>query len=265
MRFNQVDGPKPQFRQYTSLDDEIAAIGGYCRELIEEQGVQPSDIYLIYNGKNIKYQLETQVGPMLTDLGVELSVQTNKPFERSNNILLATTSHSYKGYDSDVVIIPAADEYMATGKGVLANNLYVAMTRARSILTLYSRTKRSDDAKLLYGVINECLDNLEERPEVEWEISPQDDLLEILDRIDEEHRKWLIGLWNRYKISQEPLMTKGGEIVAEPLFSLRVGKKSYACFGADPPRHRVRQRLEDFGVELLEAGQTITLADEQAS
>ena len=265
VRFNQVDGPKPQFRQYNSLDEEFEAIGDYCRELIEEQGVQPSDICLIYNGKNIKYRLETQVGPMLTELGVELTVQTNKPFERSSNILLGTTSHSYKGYDSEVVIIPAADQYMAAGKGVLANNLYVAMTRARSILTLFSQRKKSADAKLLYGVMNECLDNLEERPEVESDISPQDDLVEILDLIGHEHRKWLIGLWNQYKISQEPIMTKSGEIVAEPLFSLRVGKRSYACFGAEPPRQRIRQRLEDFAVELLEAGQTIAPTEEQTS
>ena len=143
MRFNQVDGPKPEFRQFINLDQEFEAIAAYCRELIVDQGVQPSDICLIYNGKNIKYRLEKQVAPELVDLGVELSVQANKPFERSHNILLATTSHSYKGYDSEVVIVPAADQYTAKDKGVLANNLYVAMTRSRSILTLFSQRMRN--------------------------------------------------------------------------------------------------------------------------
>lgn len=118
VRFNQVDGPKPAFHQYINLDREFDAIGDHCRDLIEKQGVRPSDIVLIYNGKNIKYRLETTVARKLANLGVELSVQTNKPFERGSNLLIATTSHSFKGYDAEVVIIPAADEYVAKGKGI---------------------------------------------------------------------------------------------------------------------------------------------------
>jgi len=82
-----------------------------------------SDCSWTPNGGNIKYRLQKQVAPALIDLGVELSVQANKPFERSHNILLATTSHSYKGYDSEVVIVPAADQYTAKERGALANNL----------------------------------------------------------------------------------------------------------------------------------------------
>jgi len=257
VRFNQVDGPAPQFRQYMNLDQEFAAIAEYCRELIQTQGVQPSDICLIYNGKNIKYRLEKVVAPALADLGVELSVQANKPFERSHNILLATTSHSYKGYDSEVVIIPAVDQYTAKEKGVLANNLYVAMTRARSLLTLFAQRMKTDHAQTLYEVIEDCLGNLEERPEIETDNSPQDDLVAILDCIGHEHRKWLVNLWNRHGLSQEPLTTKGGEIVAEPLFGVRVGKTHYACFGEEPPRQRILRKLEDYGIYLLEPGQVV--------
>lgn len=257
VRYNQVDGPKPEFRQFMNLDQEFDGIAEYCRELIAEQGVQPSDICLIYNGRKIKYRLENQVAPALADLGVELSVQANKPFERSHRILLATTSHSYKGYDSEVVIVPAADHYTAKGKGVLANNLYVAMTRARSILTLFAQRMRTSDAELLYEVIEDCLGNLEERPDIEFDNSVQDDVIEILDRIGHEHRKWLIGLWYSYRVSQEPITTRKGQIVAEPLFHLRVGDKHYACFGPEPPRERILRRLEDAGVALLEAGAEI--------
>lgn len=262
VRFNQVDGPKPEFRQYLNLDQEFDAIADYCRELIVEQGVQPSDICLIYNGGNIKYRLEKQVAPALIDLGVELSVQANKPFERSHNILLATTSHSYKGYDSEVVIVPAADQYTAKERGVLANNLYVAMTRARSILTLFSQRMRNSDAELLYEVIEDCLGNLEERSEIECDNSIQDDLVEILDQIGHKHRSWLIQLWNANKISQEPLTTKSGQIVAEPLFHFRSADVHYACFGAELPRPRIRQRLEDAGVVLLETGQQIVSGED---
>jgi hypothetical protein len=257
VRFNQVDGPKPEFRQYTNLDQEFQAIAEYCRNLIEVEGVQPSDICLLYNGKNIKYRLETLVAPRLADLGVELLVQTNRPFQRSNNILLATTSHSFKGYDSEVVIVPAADQYTANEKGILANNLYVAMTRARSLLTVFAQRMNNQAARQLYRVIEECLDNLHERPKVEAEISLQDDLADILEIIGHEHRTWLTDLSSNFKLDQEPILTGTGEVVAEPLFSIKTPEGVYACFGSEQPRQRVLQRLDDFRVRLLNVGQEI--------
>lgn len=257
VRFNQIDGPKPSFRQYMNLDQEFEAIAAYCRELIQSEGVQPSDICLIYNSSNIKWRLETQVGPKLKDLGVELSVQTNRPFERSSGILLATTSHSFKGYDSEVVIVPAADQYTANEVGILANNLYVAMTRARSILTLFGQKMNNQHALKLYQVIEECLDNLHERPAIETEISPHDDVVDLLSVIGNEHRKWLVDLWNRFSFSQEPLVSKSGEVIAEPLFCFKFNGKPYACFGNDMPRQRVLQRLQDFGVSILAAGEEL--------
>ena len=257
IRFNQIDGPKPEFRRYHSLEQEFEAIGDYCRELICVQGVQPTDICLIYNGSNIPHWLEKSMMPRLSGTGVELSVQTNKPFERSSNMLLATTSHSYKGYDSEVVIIPSVEQYKAQDKGVLANNLYVAMTRARSVLAMFSQRLNDSNSKKLYQVIEECLDYLEEAPDVDSEISPQDDIEEILEKIGGEHRKWLLELWSKVKVSQEPLMTKTGEVIAEPLFKFRIGNQTYACFGRDLPRKRILRRLEDFGVRPIIAGETI--------
>ena len=257
VRFNQVEGPVPEFHRYQSIQQEFEAIGDYCRELIESQGVQPSDICLIYNGPNIPNLLKNTMMPRLQGLGVELSVQKNKPFERGGNMLLATTSHSFKGYDSEVVIIAGVDQFKAQTTGILANNLYVAMTRARSVLTLFSQSMNDARAKTLYSVIEDCLGYLEEAPSVAFEISPQDDIVEILDLIGSEHRKWLIDLWSKVKVSQEPLMTKAGEVIAEPMFSFRLGKKSYACFGNELPRKRIMQRLEDFEVRAIIAGEDI--------
>jgi hypothetical protein len=258
VRFNQVEGPKPEFYRYNSLQQEFEAIGDYCRELIVSQGVQPSDICLIYNGSNIPHWLEKSMMPRLQGLGVELSVQTNKPYERSSNMLLATTSHSFKGYDSEVVIIAGVDQFKAQTTGILSNNLYVAMTRARSVLTLFSQSMNDSNAKKLYSVIEDCLGHLEEAPAVESEISPQDDIVEILDLIGSEHRRWLIELWSKVKVSQEPLMTKTGEVIAEPMFNFRIGKQSYACFGNELPRKRIMQRLEDYGLKAIVAGESIS-------
>ncbi|MCU0710564.1 MAG: AAA domain-containing protein, partial [Pirellula sp.] len=138
VRFNQIDGPKPEFRKFESLDKEFVAMAEYCRQLIQDEGVKPSDITVIYNSKFVRARLEQIVAPVLKELGVVLSVQTNQAYQRSANVILATTSASFKGYDSEVVIIPGIDFFRAQDKGVLASSLYVAMTRARSILTLFA-------------------------------------------------------------------------------------------------------------------------------
>ncbi len=257
IRFNQIDGPKPEFRRFANLEKEFTAIGDYCRELISVQGVQPNDICLIYNGKNIPGLLQREMMPRLKGLGVELSVQTNRPYQRSANTLLATTSHSYKGYDSEIVIVPAVDQYVAASKGVLANNLYVAMTRARSVLTLFSQTMNSANARLLYETIEDCLGYLEEAPKIDSEISVQDDALAVIEQIGSEHRKWLIDLWTKHRISQEPLITTEGEVIAEPLFHFQVNGKTIACFGKQPPRKRIQQKLEDLGIAVLSAGEGV--------
>ena len=262
VRFNQIDGPKPSWRQFKDLESEFDAIGDYCCKLIQEDGVQPSDICLLYNGSNIRWRLETQVAPKLAALNVELLVQTNIPFSRSSHVLLATTSHSFKGYDSEIVIIPAADQYTANQVGILANNLYVAMTRARSILTVFTQKMGNQHARHLYDVLEDCLGNLCDRPEVEGEISIQDDLTDILEIIGHDQRKWLTDLWNRFEIEQEPLSSNDGELIAEPLFWFRDGDQILACFGGPKaPRQRILQRLEDLGIQMMEPGQAVHVED----
>jgi superfamily I DNA/RNA helicase len=257
VRFNQIDGPKPEFRRYANLQMEFEAIGDYCRNLIRVQGVQPSDICLIYNGKNIPYWLEKATMPKLAGLGINLSVQTNKPFERSNRLLLATTSNSFKGYDAEVVIVPAVDQYKAKEKGILANNLYVAMTRARSVLTLFGQSMKDADAIRLYQVIEDCLGHLQEAPVIHSENSEQDDVVEIAERIGVEHRSWLLELMKNREISQEPITSDNGEIIAEPLFWFRGNQRIYACFGTELPRKRIRQRLEDSNATAILPGESL--------
>jgi superfamily I DNA/RNA helicase len=257
VRFNQIDGPKPEFRRYANLQLEFEAIGDYCRDLISVQGVQPSDICIIYNGGNIPYWLEKTTMPKLAGLGLHLSVQKNKPFERNNRFLLATTSNSFKGYDAEVVIVPAVDQYQAKGKGLLANNLYVAMTRARSVLTLFAQSMKDQNAVRLYDVIDDCLGYLQEAPVVHSENSMQDDVVEILDCIGIEHRSWLVELMKKRELSQEPIISDTGEIIAEPLFWFRENQRIHACFGPEYPRKRIMQRLEDINARAILPGESL--------
>jgi len=70
--------------------------------------------------------------------------------------------------------------------------------------------------------------------------------------------KWLHDLWRTYQIKQEPIVTKNGEVVAEPIFWFtNKQKKPIACFGNTMPSKRTSQRLEDFGIDVLQVGDSL--------
>jgi hypothetical protein len=99
------------------------------------------------------------------------------------------------------------------------------------------------------------LDDLCDRPVVDHHVSRHDDFVDLLERIGEEHRNWLFGLLDRYQLGHEPLISKEGEVIAEPLFWVKVGERRYACFGKETPRVRTLERLEAQGIKLLKLGQ----------
>ncbi|MCC6509061.1 MAG: ATP-binding domain-containing protein, partial [Pirellulaceae bacterium] len=232
----------------------FTAIGETCRQLIVHQQVQPEDICILYNGKNLQKWLIDKTQPVLADLGIELSIQTNRPFKRHSHMLLATTAHSFKGYDSEIVIVAGVDQFRAEGTGILANSLYVAMTRARSILKLFSRHVPEPEVERLSSVMEQCLDYLTTAPTIDRQTSLQDDLLAVLDQIGLEHRAWLEDLWQRFEISQEPIVTDAGEIIAQPLFSFSWLMGHYACFGNQPLFRHVLDKLEEHQITVLAPG-----------
>lgn len=200
VRFNQIEGPKPIFHAFDSRNDEIDAITRHLMQLIQEEGISPTDICVIYNGKSLVQLLESQLKPKLAEIGVELSVQTNRPFVRQEHTLVVTTSHSYKGYESEVVLIPGVDQYVTGNGQILANNLYVAMTRARSLLALYGVREGSAASCTLRETISACVEAMNSTPEIEIPTSLQDDLNDSLDHIGHEHREWLVDLWKRFAL-----------------------------------------------------------------
>ncbi len=161
--------PKPIFRAFDNRSDEIAAIAGHLKHLIQNDGISPTDICVIYNGRSVVQLLHEKLAPMMAEIGVELSAQTNRPFERQENTLVVTTSHSFKGYESEVVVIPCADQFVTGDGQILANNLYVAMTRARSLLAIYCIQGRSDVTRKVSSTIAACVETQWATPLVDGE------------------------------------------------------------------------------------------------
>ncbi|MEZ6134639.1 MAG: hypothetical protein R3C53_06995 [Pirellulaceae bacterium] len=163
VRFNQIDGPKPIFHTYDHRSAEMAGLAKHLKYLVRQESISPQDICLIYNGR-AQQILESELKPLMGEIGVELSVQKNRPFERQANTLVATTAHSYKGYESEVVMIPCVDHFIAPEGKILANSLYVAMTRARSLLGIYGVNGGSSAAQRLQATIFHCIQALNSTP-----------------------------------------------------------------------------------------------------
>ena len=229
VRYNQIKGPSPIFRTLDKRQDEFARIFKDIKYLIQEESVRPTDICIIYNGKQLCQDLQAALTPKFAKMGIELSLQKNRSFERNQNTLVMTTSHSYKGYESEVVIIPGVDQFV-TGQGqILANTLYVAMTRARSLLALYGTRDGRSTTNSIFDSLNSCLRLLNETPRVETETSKQDNFHDLLELIGTEHRQWLKQLWTKFELKQEPILGDDGRVVFQPLFWFDHNGARMAC------------------------------------
>ena len=106
--------------------------------------------------------------------------------------MIATTPHSFKGYDSEIVLIPCVEFFEAKGKP-LAQVLYVAMTRARSVLAIYGKASKKEGEREIVEALDDCLDALEARPPVEALAAESDEHEDILLAIGIEFKNWLDG------------------------------------------------------------------------
>ena len=233
VRYNQVNGPKPIFHCFDQRSEEIDRIAAHLKHLIQVDGISPNDICVIYNGRLAAQLMESNLRPKLDEIGVELSFQTSRSFERQPNTLVVTTSHSFKGYESEVVLIPCVDQFV-TGEGeILANSLYVAMTRARSLLAIYGIHTGSSASRLLMETMADCIVVQNAVPNIDGSNSIQDDLIDIMKRIGTQHRPWLVNLWKSHQIHQEPILNDIGQIIVDPLFWFEHEGMKWACFEND--------------------------------
>ena len=253
VRFNHVDGPAPKVHKYPDLATEARAIGDHLVALIRKEGVKPSDIRIICLNQQVRTALQHHVPPKLADIGVTLhiatSVQRGQAFIQSPSTIVVATPNSFKGWDSEVLVLAGAD-YFAAGQGVLANSLYTAMTRARSVLAIYGQQNAPGHGAQIMPAIKECLDLLIEGDDTVF--VSVDDLVEICG---EANRGWLEGIGRKHKIVQEPFTSPSDEILFEPIFWFETPLGKYACFGAQQPSRNDCHSAEDQGFRILMPGE----------
>ena len=103
----------------------------------------------------------------MVELLQKLSLQRNRAFQRKSNTLIATTPHSYKGYESEAIIIPCVDTFVAQDGQILAHALYVAMTRARSLLAIYGTHGGPEASTTIIEAVKRCLETQRSRPNID--------------------------------------------------------------------------------------------------
>ena len=82
VRYNEVHGPSPIFHALDSRREEIELIAKHIRHLTQEEGVRPSDICVIYNGKKLLEDLERLLTPVMAKIGIE-NFGTDEPTLRT--------------------------------------------------------------------------------------------------------------------------------------------------------------------------------------
>ena len=89
---------------------------------IRQEGVKPSDITILCMGDDVRDALQHHIPPKLAEIGANLhvvtSVQRGQAFLQAPNTVVVATPHSFKGWDSEVLVLAGAD-YFAAGQGVL--------------------------------------------------------------------------------------------------------------------------------------------------
>lgn len=153
---SEVEGPRVLFRRFDERRLEMESITRDLEHLLVNEGVEPRDITVLSIGRARKI-LAQHLAPRLADrFGVDLSFQRSRAFERGPKTIVATSPHSFKGYESEVVLIPCVDLFVASGGKILARALYVAMTRARSLLALYGSDEGREQGRVLLDTLEGC-------------------------------------------------------------------------------------------------------------
>ncbi|MEK7833504.1 MAG: AAA family ATPase, partial [Acidobacteriota bacterium] len=258
VRFNQVDGPAPIYRKFGRLQKQKDALVEQTIRWIQEDGVKPGDICILCNDRSFRDQIQRELAPQLRAINADIVTEPGQ----GESFVVVSTLHSFKGYDAEIVVVAGAERFLGKvddTRDILSNNLYVAMTRARSLLAIfaYHQNNPSVQTNRLLTTLEQCLDCLLESPEVEKEISNIEEFEDVLERLGGEHRRWLESLWKDYQIQQEPIIASNGEILGEPLFWFKAKDRVTACFGKEKPGRHTMFKLEDNGIEIIQPGQEL--------
>jgi superfamily I DNA and RNA helicase len=135
-------GPKPQIRQFQSMEEIIDFVADGIKKLIDAGKCSCSDIAILYTMKSIRdnqeINLPRMIGKGLEKRGilynwVSEDYRSKRSYDVTTDTVTISTIQSAKGFDYSRVFLMGLD-FFDSGKGSeaqLRNLAYVAITRAR--------------------------------------------------------------------------------------------------------------------------------------
>lgn len=257
-RFNATEGPAPELHLFKDREAEREAIGRQVRRWVEEQGVLPGDVRLIVNGKEHRRALHQSLRRALADLPVRVLQQSSQNLSGESDTLVVTTAHSFKGHEAEVVVIAGVDTFVGSPAGrprALARALYVAMSRARSLLWLSAlQAPWGEEGQRIVDSLRAVMAQqlrMADLPDV-----GRTELLELQRRLGTDHEDWLRSLADQVRLRCEPVWGADGQVVATPLFSFALGRDAFACFER-PLDPDTRRGLQAVGVRAIAPGEAV--------
>jgi superfamily I DNA/RNA helicase len=229
---------------------------------VDEQ-VSPSDIVVVtmgrLQGRYFGEHVATALSHALADVGARAEHRTSEGFLKDGRTVVVTTPHSFKGYEAELVYVPGVDQFHE-GSAPLAAPLYVALTRARSVLVA-SGIEASGPGQQIVVAMRQVGDLAGTAPCVDDRQSlSRGGVKEHLQALlGAEHKTWLDELAASYELTIDVMTAPTGEIIAEPLFVARSETARVAFYRPDDaPLRPERFRIEDAGFTVGLVGEPLT-------
>lgn len=260
VRFNEVEGPAPRFHPFKDRASEISQVCTQIHRWLTVDKVAPADIAVVTMGRESGHAfgetLAAELGRHLRPLQVSAEFRTATGFDDRTRTVVVTTPHSFKGYEAEVVWVAGLDLFHFDGKPAAAP-LYVALTRARSLLVASGTRTTEDPGRSVMAALSYAGDLSGTAPSVgDGVASLQADTMRVLaEQLAPEHRSWLAQLVRLYEVAVEPIEGPDGEILAEPLLVARHKSDVVAYFTGDKPPSKAEVfRLYDANIRVQFVG-----------
>ena len=249
----EIDGPQPVIQLYPTREAEVAGIVRQVLAWVVQEGIAPGDVRVLSHAPDVREAVAAALDSALRGVGAAVTHQAGRTLPTDPRTLLVTTPHSYKGHDAEVVLIAGLDRF-ASRRGPLPRALYVAMTRARSLLALTGLEPAEQPAgRAVVDAVVDAIAAQQAPPQAEGSADaappPQ---AELLRRVGDAHLRWVVTLWTRHRLRTEPL--PGLEDTAPLFWFQREGDgQRFACFGENPLPDETQ--LQAAGVTVLALGE----------
>lgn len=263
VNYNEISGPAPHFKRFRDREKEIAALSDQVFRWIHDERVFPRDIAVVTMGRHGRHSLGDAVAAALAarlrPLGVDAEHRTTQGFDGSRRSVVVTTPHSFKGYEAEVVWVAGLDAFHHGGTPA-ASSMYVALTRARSLLVASATLVPEGPGRRIVNALTEVDNLVGLAPTLEDDAA--NDQARVVRLVKEivgpDHEEWLTSLLRTYTVAVEPIENGDGELLGEPAFLARRGSTLVAFFLKEPRPSRTEiLRLEDNGITVMFVGQHV--------